>query len=152
MKSTPKVVLTDSTSKQLIAVTASNFTCGYYGRYSANTDAPMIYEPYIDNARFGVKLLTNSTKKNGEPYFSQEKMDKFENLSSTLASSMRTDLGNASFNEEDIINNTGMSPIELMLKGLSILILDKSIHNAPKDCSAVSAMTRLVFDKYVPYN
>jgi len=125
MKSAPKIDLTKSEAAQLLNVTTLNFACGYYGRYSSNMDAPMIYEPYIETGLFGIELLKNSTI-NGEPR-SQKQKDDIDKIDGKLAYAMR----------HDIDKRGDKFTISLILKGLAEAIRGKNSHNVPRPPSPV---------------
>lgn len=122
----PELDLTTQQEDELYRAMTLNFLCGGFGRYSSFPDAPIVYQPYFDNARFIASLIN-------VPLNHQDK----------LALAVLKDI------EKVVERNSKDMTLE---KALEIIDQDVSntFHLKPsrvKDCHGVSAFTRRTLDK-----
>lgn len=122
----PELDLTTQQEDELYRAINLNFLCGGFGRYSSFADAPIVYQPFFDNARFIASLIKLPLK-------DQDK----------LALAFLKDIENI------IERNPKGVTLESSLENVDQLLSD-SLHLKPirvKDCNGVLAFTRRTLDK-----
>lgn len=124
----PVVELGQNDVSELIKITALNFSCGFYGRYSSESDSPIVYEKYLNNARLTLDLLRNSTHKGKKISENKNSIEFLDGLEAKIANAMISDLDNGLSSLQEFLGNAGF-----------------------RDCAEVGAITTRTLDKFLIY-